>query len=101
MLPYACFVVDPRIGWIPLKRTILKILLFLTTGLVSWFLLSFYFFPLGPVPDFPATAPFILEALSARAPLKLVISLLFSLFALFVYEQRSGEFSDDGMQKKD
>jgi hypothetical protein len=101
MLPYACFVVDPRIGGIPLKRTILKILLFLTTGLVSWFLLSFYFFPLGPVPDFPATAPFILEALSARAPLKLVISLLFSLFALFVYEQRSGEFSDDGVQKKD
>ena len=83
-----------------MKRTILKILLFLTTGLVSWFLLSFYFFPLGPVPDFPATAPFILEALSARAPLKLVISLLFSLFALFVYEQRTGEFSDDGVQKK-
>lgn len=84
-----------------MKRTILKILLFLTTGLVSWFLLSFYFFPLGPVPDFPATAPFILEALSARAPLKLVISLLFSLFALFVYEQRTGELSDDGVQKKD
>ena len=84
-----------------MKRTILKILLFLTTGLVSWFLLSFYFFLLWPVPDFPATAPFILEALSARAPLKLVISLLFSLFALFVYEQRTGEFSDDAVQKKD
>ena len=69
--------------------------------IVSWFLLSFYFFPLGPVPDFPATAPFVLEALSARAPLKLAISLLFSLFALFVYEQRTGEFSDDGVQKKD
>lgn len=84
-----------------MKRKLIKTVLFLVTGLVSWFLLSFYFFPLGPVPDFPATAPFILEALSARAPLKLVISLLFSLFALFVYEQRSGEFSDDSIQKKD
>ncbi len=84
-----------------MKRKLIKTVLFLVTGLVSWFLLSFYFFPLGPVPDFPATAPFILEALSARAPLKLVISLLFSLFAVFVYEQRSGEFSDDSMQKKD
>ena len=82
-----------------MKRTILKILLFLTTGLASWFLLSFYFFPLGPVPDFPATAPFILEALSARAPLKLVISLLFSLFALFVYEQRTGEFCKKKIDK--
>lgn len=84
-----------------MKRKLIKTVLFLVTGLVSWFLLSFYFFPLGPVPDFPATAPFILEALSARAPLKLAISLLFSLFALFVYEQRTGEFSDDGVQKKD
>lgn len=84
-----------------MKRKLIKTVLFLVTGLVSWFLLSFYFFPLGPVSDFPATAPFILEALSARAPLKLVISLLFSLFAVFVYEQRSGEFSDDSMQKKD
>ena len=84
-----------------MKRKLIKTVLFLVTGLVSWFLLSFYFFPLGPVPDFPATAPFILEALGARAPLKLVISLLFSLFAVFVYEQRSGEFSDDSMQKKD
>ena len=84
-----------------MKRKLIKTVLFLVTGLVSWFLLSFYFFPLGPVPDFPATAPFILEALSARAPLKLVISLLFSLFAVFVYEQRPGEFSDDSMQKKD
>ncbi len=84
-----------------MKRKLIKTVLFLVTGLVSWFLLSFYFFPLGPVPDFPATAPFILEALSARAPLKLAISLLFSLFALFVYEQRLGEFSDDGVQKKD
>lgn len=84
-----------------MKRTILKILLFLVTGLVSWFLLSFYFFPLGPVPDFPATAPFIVDALGFRAPLKLAISLLFSLFALFVYEQRTENLSDDGMQKKD
>ena len=83
-----------------MKRKLIKTVLFLVTGLVSWFLLSFYFFPLRPVPDFPTTAPFILEALSARAPLKLVISLLFSLFAVFVYEQRPGEFSDDSMQKK-
>lgn len=84
-----------------MKRKLIKAVLFLGTAAVSWFLLSFYFFPLGPVPDFPATAPFILEALSARAPLKLVISLLFSLFALFVYEQRTENISDDGMQKKD
>lgn len=84
-----------------MKRTIIKALLFLVTAGVSWFLLSFYFFPLGPVPDFPETAPFILEALGSRAPLKLIISLLFSLFALFVYEQRTENISDDGVQKKD
>lgn len=84
-----------------MKRILIKAVLFLGTGLVSWFLLSFYFFPLGPVPDFPDTAPFIFAALGFRAPLKLVISLLFSLFALFVYEQRTENISEDGVQKKD
>lgn len=77
-----------------MKKRIAQIAAFCGTGLLSWLLLSFYFFPIKW--SFPETGvtsaefqAFFFASLADMAALKVLISLLFAVFALFVFERRA------------
>lgn len=74
-----------------MKQTFWKTVTFFGTFLCSWFMLSFYFFPIKYA--VPEGSTLFLESyfwvsVHHMAAIKLLISLLFSVFALFVFEQR-------------
>ena len=83
-----------------MKQTVLKTVTFFGTFLFSWLSLSFYFFPLNLSAVEASAESFFWASVSHMAAIKLFISLLFSIFALFVYEQRA-EKKQKEMAKKD
>lgn len=83
-----------------MKQTFQKCVTFFGTFLFSWLALSFYFFPLKTSAALLGTECFFWASVSHMAAIKLFISLLFSIFALFVYEQRA-EKKQKEMGKKD
>ncbi|MCI5739143.1 MAG: hypothetical protein MR290_05125 [Ruminococcus sp.] len=83
-----------------MKQTFQKCVTFFGTFLFSWLALSFYFFPLNLSAVEASTECFFWASVGNMAAIKVLISLLFSIFALFVYEQRA-EKKQKEMEKKD
>ena len=83
-----------------MKQTVLKTVTFFGTFLFSWLALSFYFFPLKTSAALLGTESFFWASVGNMAEIKLFISLVFAIFALFVYEQRA-EKKQKEMGKKD
>lgn len=83
-----------------MKQTVLKITTFFGTFLLSWLALSFYFFPLKTSAELLGVESFFWASVGNMAAIKLLISLLFSVFALFVYEQRA-EKKQKEMEERD
>ncbi len=71
-----------------MKNTIYKLLAFLSTAAVSWLLLSFYFFPIKAGVETMGAEGFFWASVTHMAAIKLIISLIFSVFAVFVVELR-------------
>ena len=83
-----------------MKHTVLKTVVFFGTFFLSWLALSFYFFPLKTSAALLGIECFFWASVSHMAAIKLFISLVFAIFALFVYEQRA-EKKQKEMAKKD
>lgn len=83
-----------------MKQTVLKTVTFFGTFLLSWLALSFYFFPLKTSAELLGVDSFFWASVSDMAAIKVLISLVFSIFALFVYEQRA-EKKQIEIEKKD
>lgn len=83
-----------------MKQTVLKTVTFFGTFLFSWLALSFYFFPLNLSAAEASTESFFWASVGNMAAIKLFISLLFSIFALFVFEQRA-EKKQKEIEKRD
>lgn len=83
-----------------MKQTFQKCVAFFGTFLLSWLALSFYFFPLKTSAELLGAESFFWASLTDMAAIKVLISLVFSLFALFVYEQRA-EKKQIEIEKKD
>lgn len=83
-----------------MKQTVLKTVTFFGTFLFSWLALSFYFFPLKTSAALLGTECFFWASVGNMAAIKVLISLVFAIFALFVYEQRA-EKKQKEMGKKD
>ena len=66
--------------------TIKKSLVALITIIITWVLLSYMFFPikLSASPEI-----YFAETMTHMVPLKLVITTLFTLLSVFIYEQRN------------
>lgn len=72
-----------------MKNILYKSAVFVGTMALSWMLLSFYFFPIkAGVENYPSFYEFFADAVQHIAAIKLLISLIFSIFALFVTELR-------------
>lgn len=56
------------------------------TAVISWLMLSFVFFP---VPQSEISENVFAESIAYMLPLKAVITLIFILLAIFMYEQRA------------
>lgn len=89
-----------------MKKRIAEIAAFCGTMILSWLLLSFYFFPIPW--SFPGTGvtsaefqAFFFASLADMAALKIIISLLFAVFALFVCERRFEKRARKNPEKKD
>lgn len=65
-----------------------KILLAAAVAFICWFLLSYLFFPikLSADPDV-----YFAETMLHMIPLKAVITVVFALLSVFIYEQRSAK----------
>ena len=83
-----------------MKQTFQKCVTFFGTFLLSWLALSFYFVPLKSSAALLDTECFFWASVSHMAAIKVLISLVFAIFALFVYEQRA-EKKQKEMGKKD
>ncbi|MGN0571095.1 MAG: hypothetical protein ACI4K9_02815 [Candidatus Fimenecus sp.] len=84
-----------------MKQIFCKTFTFFATFLFSWLALSFYFFPLKyAAAEAVAAESYFWASVWHMAAIKTLISLLFSLFALFVYEQRA-EKKRKEIEKKD
>lgn len=66
-------------------ETVKKLLIAAGVGFICWFLLSYLFFPieLSAAPDVYFT-----KTMLNMVPLKTVITAVFALFSVFIYEQR-------------
>ena len=89
-----------------MKKRIAEIVAFCGTGLLSWLLLSFYFFPIKwsfPVTGVTSTEfqAFFLASLADMAALESLVSLVFAVFALFVCERRFEKRARKNPEKKD
>ncbi len=72
-----------------MKNIIYKSAVFCGVMVLSWLLLSFYFFPIKAGPEnYASFYAFFADAVQHIAAIKLLISLIFSVFALFVAELR-------------
>lgn len=70
-----------------MKNIVCKFAVFFGVMMVSWLLLSFYFFPIeANIAEYPTAYGFFLDAMRHIAAIKCIISLVFSVFALFVAE---------------
>lgn len=70
-----------------MKYIIYKSAVFCGVMVISWLLLSFYFFPIKAGPEnYQSFYNFFADAVQHIAAIKLIISLIFSIFALFVTE---------------
>lgn len=69
-----------------MKNTIWKASAFLLTAAVSWLLLSFYFFPIEAGTEAMGAQSFFWASVTHMAAIKLIITLIFSVFAVFVTE---------------
>lgn len=67
-----------------MKQTLCKTFIFFAVFGFSWLSLSYYFFPIKLAAD-PVT--YFWETARHMAEIKFFISLLFSVFGLFVYER--------------
>ncbi len=67
-----------------MKKTI-QLLIAIGVTIISWLALSFVFFPIES--STPSDVYFT-EAITYMAPLKAVITIVFVLLALFLYEQK-------------
>ena len=67
-----------------MKKSI-QFLIAVGTGIICWALLSFLFFPIKLSASFDV---YFAETMTHMVPLKAVITLVFVLLALFLYEQR-------------
>lgn len=68
-----------------MPKKIVEILVATATGVVCWLALSFLFFPIK------LSAPidvYFAETMTHMVPLKAVITIVFVLLALFIYEQK-------------
>ena len=68
-----------------MSKKVTEFLLATATGAVCWLLLSFLFFPIK------LSAPidvYLTETMTHMVPLKTVITIVFVLLALFLYEQK-------------
>ena len=83
-----------------MKHTVRKTVVFFGTFFLSWLALSFYFFPLNLSEAETSAESFFWASVSHMAAIKVLISLVFAIFALFVYEQRA-EKKQKEMEKKD
>lgn len=83
-----------------MKHTVRKTVVFFGTFFLSWLALSFYFFPLNLSAAETSAESFFWASVSHMAAIKVLISLVFAIFALFVYEQRA-EKKQKEMEKKD
>ncbi len=83
-----------------MKQTFQKCATFFGTFLFSWLALSFYFFPLKTSATLLGAESFFWASVGNMAAIKVLISLVFAIFALFVYEQRA-EKKQKEMEKKD
>ena len=72
-----------------MKQTVLKTVTFFGTFFLSWLALSFYFFPLNLSAAEASAESFFWASVGNMAAIKVLISLVFAIFALFVYEQRA------------
>lgn len=66
-------------------EAIKKLLIAAGVGFICWFLLSYLFFPikLAADPDI-----YFAKTMLHMIPLKTVITVIFALFSVFIYEQR-------------
>lgn len=72
-----------------MKDVFYKGLTFTATLFGSWLLLSFYFFPLQlSAAEWTHAGAYFWASVTHMVPLKLLISLIFAIFSLFVYELR-------------
>ncbi len=73
-----------------MKNLVYKSAVFGGVMIISWLLLSFYFFPIKAGPEnYQSFYDFFADAVRHIAAIKMLISLLFSVFALFVAELRA------------
>lgn len=72
-----------------MKQIFLKTITFFGTFLFSWLALSFYFFPLKLSTAEVSTESYFWASVWHMAAIKGLISLIFSVFALFVIERRA------------
>lgn len=66
-------------------KKLTQILIGIGTAVASWLLLSFVFFPIK------LSAPidvYFAETMTHMVPLKVIITIVFALLALFLYEQK-------------
>ncbi len=78
------------------RGRITKWVVCVASGVISWLMLSFYFFPLdlyAPIEEY------IGETMTHMVPLKAFITLIFVLLSLFIYEQKT-KHSDNSKQEK-
>lgn len=71
-----------------MKNTIYKSFAFLLTAAVSWLLLSFFFFRIKAGIETMSAEDFFWASVTHMAAVKLIITLIFSVFAVFVVEMR-------------
>lgn len=68
-----------------MSKKLVEFFVAIVTGLICWLLLSFLFFPIK------LSAPidvYFAETMTHMVPLKAVITIVFVLLALFLYEQK-------------
>ncbi len=69
-----------------MHNKIMKIVVCIGSGVISWLLLSYFFFPI----KLSAPADVYFEAtISHMVPLKAFITTVFVLLSLFIYEQKT------------
>ncbi len=75
-----------------IKNIFIKIIICIGCGLVSWFALSYIFFPI----KFAAPMDVYFKAtMTHMMPLKAFITIVFILFSLLIYERRLNKDSEN------
>lgn len=72
--------------------TFKKILVGTGSAVITWLMLSFVFFPAESA---ETSEQYFAETIAYMAPLKIIITLIFVLFAVFMYEQKTKKKEKD------